>query len=264
MLASASPEQYAASLKILLDDPNVDAVMLMMAPPPMYTAGAMAKATIPLIHSAKKPGIWAVMGERLIQEAVEHFRASQYPSIASRSVLHLRWLCWQGAPNTWLRRTRPCRSAVKAPASAPAPSSPSTGLSFTNRAPGCRLKPRSGSWRRMASRTLTSRLAATASEAADMAGQIGYPVALKITSPHIAHKSDISGVLLNLSDQQAVVQGYNQIMQHASLIEPPVQVSGVHVQGMVEAGQDVIIGAVQDQQFGPWSCLAQAERKWKA
>ena len=51
--------------------------------------------------------------------------------------------------------------------------------------------------------------------------------------------------------RQAVVQGYNQIMQRASLIAPPVQISGVHVQGMVEAGQDVIIGAVQDQQFGP-------------
>ena len=45
----------------------------------MYTAGAVAKALIPVIHNAEKPVVVALMGERLIQEAVEHFRAGRVP-----------------------------------------------------------------------------------------------------------------------------------------------------------------------------------------
>ena len=53
MLASASPEQYAACLRLLLDDQGVDAAMVILPPPPMFTAGAVAKALIPIIHAPK-------------------------------------------------------------------------------------------------------------------------------------------------------------------------------------------------------------------
>ena len=79
MLAAASPEQYASGLKILLDDPGVHGVMIILPPPPMHTAGAVAKAVIPIIQSSSKPVTIALMGERLIQEAVEHFRAARVP-----------------------------------------------------------------------------------------------------------------------------------------------------------------------------------------
>ncbi len=79
MLASASPEEYARSLQILLADPGVDAVMVILPPPPMFTAGAVARAIIPVIFYADKPVVVALMGERLIQEAVEHLRAAHVP-----------------------------------------------------------------------------------------------------------------------------------------------------------------------------------------
>ncbi|HFQ92422.1 MAG TPA: CoA-binding protein, partial [Anaerolineae bacterium] len=79
MLASASPQQYAASLGLLLADPGVDSVMVILPPPPMYSAGGVAKAIIPTIYAATKPVVIALMGERLIREAVEHFRAAKAP-----------------------------------------------------------------------------------------------------------------------------------------------------------------------------------------
>ncbi len=79
MLASASPEQYSACLRVLLADAQIDSVLVILPPPPMYTAGAVAKALIPVIHNAAKPVVIALMGERLIQEAVEHFRAARVP-----------------------------------------------------------------------------------------------------------------------------------------------------------------------------------------
>ncbi|MEN8172251.1 MAG: CoA-binding protein, partial [Chloroflexota bacterium] len=70
MLASASPEQFAESLRIVLADPHVDSAMIIYPTPPMFTAGAVAKAVIPVVHNAAKPVVVTVMGERLIQEAV--------------------------------------------------------------------------------------------------------------------------------------------------------------------------------------------------
>ncbi|OGO36631.1 MAG: hypothetical protein A2W35_16595 [Chloroflexi bacterium RBG_16_57_11] len=251
MLASASPEQYALCLRILLDDPGVHAVMAILPPPPMYTAGAVAKAVIPVIHSAEKPVVFALMGERLIQEAVEHLRAARVPEyrFPERAASALAMLA---------RRAEYLASADEPKQVCCGDAREQTSLILA----GYRASPHQpGAFLPVETleriltaygiRTPASRLAVTAEQAAGIAPQIGFPVALKIDSPDILHKSDVDGVLLNLRDQAGVIQGFNQIMDRARFIEPPVKITGVHVQAMADAGQDVIIGAVQDQQFGP-------------
>ena len=94
ILASASPEDYARSLSILLADPGVNSVLLILPPPPMYAAGSVAKAIIPIIYGASKPVVVALMGERMIQEALEHFRAARvveyrFPERASSALAAL-------------------------------------------------------------------------------------------------------------------------------------------------------------------------------
>ncbi len=79
MLATATPDQFAECLQVLLEDPGIDSVMVIFPTPPMHTAGSVAKALIPIIHQAEKPVVISVMGERLIQEAVEHLRAARIP-----------------------------------------------------------------------------------------------------------------------------------------------------------------------------------------
>jgi acetyltransferase len=80
---------------------------------------------------------------------------------------------------------------------------------------------------------------------------MGFPVALKVASPDIAHKSDVDGVLLNLNGEPAVVQGFTRVVENARRARPQAEILGAHVQPMLPSGQDVIIGAVQDRQFGP-------------
>jgi acyl-CoA synthetase (NDP forming) len=82
-------------------------------------------------------------------------------------------------------------------------------------------------------------------------GKDGAAVVLKIASTDIVHKSDIGGVLTNLSDAQAVAQGFTNIMENARNAFPSAKILGVTVQQLIPSGQDVIIGAVQDPQFGP-------------
>jgi succinyl-CoA synthetase beta subunit len=78
-----------------------------------------------------------------------------------------------------------------------------------------------------------------------------WGVALKVASPDILHKSDVGGVLLNLKDAQSVENGFETIFQNVLLAHPQACIQGVTVQPVIPPGQEVILGAVRDAQFGP-------------
>jgi acyl-CoA synthetase (NDP forming) len=94
-------------------------------------------------------------------------------------------------------------------------------------------------------------LAATEDEAVACAGQIGFPVVLKIVSPEIMHKSDSGGVKLRLQDASAVRQAYREIMQAARTAHPAANIHGVLVQEMIAGGVETIVGVANRAPFGP-------------
>jgi acetyltransferase len=94
-------------------------------------------------------------------------------------------------------------------------------------------------------------VATAADEAVRRAEQFGYPVALKVASPDILHKSDVGGVALELENAAAVRAAFAQIMTQVRAAKPEARIDGVTIQPMLHTGQEVIIGAVRDEQFGP-------------
>jgi len=99
--------------------------------------------------------------------------------------------------------------------------------------------------------TARARLATTADEAVTAAKDVGLPVALKIVSPDITHKSDIGGVKLNLNTPDEVKAAFDEIVAAAKKAQPDAKVDGVSVQRMARPGIEVIMGMSQDAQFGP-------------
>jgi len=99
--------------------------------------------------------------------------------------------------------------------------------------------------------TARARLAATADEAVAAAKEVGFPVALKIVSPDITHKSDVGGVKLNLSTPDEVKAAFDEIVAAAKKAQPDAVIDGVSVQKMARPGIEVIMGMSQDAQFGP-------------
>jgi acetyltransferase len=95
------------------------------------------------------------------------------------------------------------------------------------------------------------RLAADPGEAARLAEQIGFPVALKLASPDILHKTEVGGVLLALPDAEAVRRGFETILARARARHPRAEIRGVLVQQMVTGGVEVILGVKRDPVFGP-------------
>jgi acyl-CoA synthetase (NDP forming) len=221
---------------------------VILPPPPMYTTGAVAKALIPVIHTAEKPVVMAVMGERLIQEAVEHFRAARVPeyrfperAASALAVLAQRTEYLARAEEEPVVADDVDRAKVR-DLLAKAPLDP----------PG--FVPQEVTGRLLAAygvAPLPMELARTAKEAVALAHQAGFPVALKVASPDIAHKSDVGGVVLNLRDEAAVAAGFRTITDRARQVRPEAEIQGVYVQRMALQGQEVIVGVVQDAQFGP-------------
>ena len=96
-----------------------------------------------------------------------------------------------------------------------------------------------------------TRLAKTADEAVSLSEELGYPVVMKIVSPDVIHKSDIGGVVLNITDAAKVKEVYNQIISSVRQNVPDATIEGVSIQNMAPAGVEIIIGMIKDPQFGP-------------
>jgi acetyltransferase len=99
----------------------------------------------------------------------------------------------------------------------------------------------------------TTVLARNANEAMMIATQLGFPVALKIDSPDISHKSDVQGVALNIANATGVRDAYNDMVQTVARLQPKARINGVTVQNMASAkrGREIYVGLVTDDPFGP-------------
>ena len=94
-------------------------------------------------------------------------------------------------------------------------------------------------------------LATTAAEAVDAATAIGFPVALKIQSPDLPHKTEAGGVRLNLANADAVRAAYDAMLRDVLAHKPDARIDGVAVQKMAPKGHELVIGMVNDPTFGP-------------
>lgn len=236
MLASASPRDYASSLALLLEDKTVDSAVVILPPPPMFSADSVAEALKPVIAASRKPVVIALMGSTSIEQARVIFNGAKIPNypFPERAASALSALA-RYANNV----RRPIEQYTH-----PILESESDA----------RLAAKTSADRLVAAYGIpaaASLLVKSPEEAARVAEQIGFPVALKIASPDILHKSDIGGVLLDLHSAEAVHRGYTQVVGAVSEANPSAQIDGVRVQRQVGAGQEIIMGAVGDPTFGP-------------
>lgn len=248
MLAAAGPFEYANGLIALLADEGVDSVMVIMAPPPMTTATGIGGAIIPLIRSASKPVVVSLMGEEMIASAARLFRQARVPDyrFPERAASALRVL---------VRRAEQLRTPLGEPEVPPGidaaaartllAAQPSIDHGFLEGQQAAQVLAAYGI------QVPETVLATTAEQAEAASRRMAGPVALKVASPDIVHKSDGGGVLLEVMPGEAVRRGFASILRAAGQAHPQAELQGVLVQPMAPRGQDVIVGVVRDAQFGP-------------
>jgi acetyl coenzyme A synthetase (ADP forming)-like protein len=256
MLGSATPEQYAGCLKILIADPAVHGILIIIPPPPVRSAEEIAQAIIPVLQNCQKPVVVALIGDQSIQKALSLFHQAhipeyRYPEKAASALAALFQynrslnIVEDAQPSSLpvdRGKVQQILSAAIHPDSTTSAWLPQDIIAEILSAYAIPVPP--------------ARVARTAKEAVELAHQLGLEKSvlgfvLKVVSPDILHKSDIGGVLLNLKDARAIQTGFEQIIQNARSASPQAEIQGVLVQPLIPPGQEVIIGAVQDVQFGP-------------
>ncbi|MCX6002470.1 MAG: acetate--CoA ligase family protein, partial [Chloroflexi bacterium] len=96
-----------------------------------------------------------------------------------------------------------------------------------------------------------SKIASSLEEAINFAGDIGYPVVMKVVSRDIVHKSDAGGVALDIDNKEEVADAYEAIMQNCRRFNADAQIEGIEVSQQVSPGVETIVGARRDLAFGP-------------
>ena len=94
-------------------------------------------------------------------------------------------------------------------------------------------------------------LALDAGEAASIAGEIGGPLAMKVQSDDLPHKTESNGIALGVEGETAVRETFERIMENARAFAPSASIKGVRVERMAEAGVEMIVGVSRDPDFGP-------------
>lgn len=250
MIASASAVTYEQSLRLLLDDPNVDSVIVLFVPPVVTEAMAVAEAIRRAGAGSPKPVLTCFMGTHGVPPALSSLREGRFPSYAFPEAAAIA-LSRAVAYGSWRARPEGVTPAF------PDVSPERARRALADRADG---EP-TGRWldpdevrdvlAAYGLRSPRAIIARDEHEAARAAESIGRPVAVKLVSPTITHKTDVGGVVLGVESPAATAEAFRAI--HGRLAErgQANEMAGVLVQEMLPRGVETFVGVTQDPSFGP-------------
>lgn len=253
IIGDAPVSRYQDALRVLLADPEVDAVLFIHAPTAIVPAGEIASACLPLIQGSAKPVLTCWLGGATVAAARQ---ASAAAGIASYSTP-------ERAVAAWLQRVSYARNqeALQQLADAtPGDFTPDQrrAQSLLEQALHDGREWLDGAQAQTLLRaygipTVETLKARDEEEAIAAANQIGYPVALKILSPQVIHKSDVGGVALGLASAEEVRVAAVKMRQQVARLQPQAAVLGFTVQAMVNrpGAHELIVGIATDAVFGP-------------
>lgn len=262
MIASATPESFEKTVRLVLTDPGVDAVLAIYVPPivttPLQVATAIVKgaeaasAELAARGESPKPVLTCFMGAHGVPEGLRslqkhHIPSYPFPESAAIALARVvRYAKWRSEPegreltfdDMDLGSARAIVQGARARAKAGETAwlSPDETRALLESA-GLPVVP-----------TLTAR---TADEAAAAAAKLRFPVAVKLASSTLTHKTEVGGVVLDLESADEVREAFRGIEQRLEEKGLRAQMDGVTLQPMIKDGVEAIVGMSHDPSFGP-------------
>jgi len=247
IIGDASQDRYENALGAVIRDEGVDGALVILTPQSMTNALGTAEAIARIAKSTHKPILCCFMGVVDVSAGVKHLQEHgiptyRFPEDAARTFGALyrysQWLNRQHLAQFTLEYDRERASEILKAAV-------SEGRRSLDEVEGNDLLSCYGF------QVLPSFLAKSREEAIDFADGMGSPVAMKIVSPDILHKSDVGGVELRLQGRSAVAEAYDRILRNAEVYAPEAEIRGILIQKMAPSGEEVILGMNRFNRFGP-------------
>jgi acetate---CoA ligase (ADP-forming) len=246
VLGDAGPDRYVAALKAAQADDQVDAILILLTPQAMTRPRDTALAIIEHMDGSK-PVLASFMGGKDVMPGRRELAAGGLPDYESpeRAVAVLKamreYAVWRDRPPRMVTRFPVNRRRVERIISR----RQRTGKLQLGEVRAKNILKAYGF------NILEGRLATTPAEAVEIAKFIGFPVAMKVVSPNIIHKTDLGGVRLDVASSQEVEDAYDLMMLRIWKQVPGALLEGVYVEKMADPGLEVIVGMTRDPQFGP-------------
>lgn len=246
VLGDADPERYVMAVNAAQEDPGIDAIIVILTPQAM-TEPAETARKIAACSRNEKPILVSFMGGEDVMPGREELVAFNIPDYTSpeRAVASLKAMVDY---SRWL--TRPPRIITRFPANRRRVERIVRRHRKTNQLQVGEAAAKS-ILRAYDFNVPPGSIAVDAEDAVNAAEKIGYPVAMKIVSRDIIHKSDMGGVKLNLGSAEAVRDAHDLMLLRIRQKAPTAQIEGVYVEKMCKHGREVILGMTRDPQFGP-------------
>ena len=249
----AGPEHYKAAVEAAAKDTAIDGVLAIYSPKTGADASNVARALAEVKRTMGKPLLSCWMGDASVGEARNILNEASIPSFRTpeAAVGAFGNIASFYQNQQLLLQTPPPLSTLAKP-----------DIEGARLVIESVLAERRKVLTEMESKTLLAAfhipvtktiLARSANEAMMIATQLGFPIALKIDSPDISHKSDVQGVVLNITNAAGVRDAYNDMVQTVTRLQPNARINGVTVQNMAsnKRGREIYIGLVTDDPFGP-------------
>ena len=255
IIGDASPERYAKALEIAANDAGSDGMLVILTPQAMTDPTQIAEQLKPLARQEGKPvlaswmgGVDVAAGEEILNRA--NIPTFPYPDTAARAFNYM----WQYSYN--LKALYETPSLLEESAEWTPDRQAVEAIIGASRGEGRTILTEFESKQVLAAYGIPvaqTIIAATAAEAVKAAGEIGYPIVLKLYSETITHKTDVGGVQLNLRDAEAVDRAFNAIQASVAAKVGAQHFQGVTVQPMIQLkdAYELILGSSLDPQFGP-------------
>lgn len=252
ILGDAPAERYCAAADILLAAPEVDSLMTVLAPQALTDPTEVAAGVITALRESKTPSCAVWMGGADVAEGVRLLNEAGIPTYETpeRAVATLMYMAQYSHNLELLQET---------PANFP------TNIHFDRDRARAIVSAALDRGQLLLTETESKALVAaygipvnrtevatSEEQAVARAEAMGYPVALKIHSRDITHKSDAKGIKLHLADADAVRAAYRKVTANALAYKPDARITGVTLQPMIEnVDYEVILGCKKDPDFGP-------------
>ena len=245
--------QFAAAARTCLEDPDVDSLLAILVPHALTDPDVVAASLIQLAKDSRKPVFACWMGGESVEASRQQFAAHRLPSyVRPETAVDAIAALGLYASNQQLLLQVP---EPLAPTSVPDRVRAQAVIDAALAADRDWLNPAESKevLSAFGIPIVRSLPAHSVDEAVERARDVGWPVAMKILSPDIPHKTDVEGVALNLADEHVVRETYARMLADVARARPDAELQGVLIEPMYRERnrRELMIGVVRDPVFGP-------------
>jgi acetate---CoA ligase (ADP-forming) len=248
VIGDARSDRYLAAIQAAFDDPDVAGVFVILTPQSMTDIDAIASDVARISEGKTKPIYTSFMGEKDVASGVDMLQRHKIPHYILPESMCTSFKAVYHFHKYLKNRTH------QVPSLKHIESGLARKLMDKALANGRSYIPEVETVEFLQTYGLpvpNGKLASTAEEAVQIAGEIGYPVVLKVVSDDIVHKSEVRGVALNLGSEKEVKDAWEQILTGVKSARPEASVKGLYVIPMVTGSEEIILGIKRDPSFGP-------------